>query len=1056
VSQAIAAIQNEITSIETDGDGNGRDLSFTIQAFGVGASNSELGVLGQVEGTGGSSSNVSDQSTLAQQLSGLLDSLGGTPSNAVTPEVGTFNLSGLVNAGADEAVVFSLKTVTSGLPALTSGGTPLVYSVENNVLTAKAGTLVVFTVSVAANGQGTFTLNAPIDGTGDQTIDLSSIIQATDFDGDSISLGANKFVVTVEVPNEAPTDMTLTPSTVAENAAGATIGTLATVDPDAGDTHSYTVSDSRFEINGNQLKLKAGESLNFETTPSVNVTVTTKDAGGLSYDETFAITVTNVNEKPTDITLTSATVAENAAGATIGTLATVDPDAGDTHSYTVSDSRFEISGNQLKLKAGESLNFETTPSVNVTVTTKDAGGLSYDEAFTITVTNVNEKPTDITLTSATVAENAAGATIGTLATVDPDAGDTHSYTVSDSRFEISGNQLKLKAGESLNFETTPSVNVTVTTKDASGLSYDETFAITVTNVNEDPVAGSDTIYVSDDTNVTIPWSMLLGNDSDPEGGALSVLSATALTGISGNIQVSVNTAAKTVSFSIPSLSGDDTTGNSFKYTVQDVGGKTHTATVNVIAIDTGNSSGVTYTVSNGSYNGSYLDGHGGSDSLTGGNAGDYLFGDSGSDTLVGGAGNDVLSGGSGADIFRWGSEAGSSGNADTISDYTFNSIGSQSDKIDLSSLFPQFVNPGFVQNYVRVQNSGGNLVVQVDRDGSAASEGWTTVYTLSGADTSGADYVRIKLGGFSYVVTVASNGTNSFATVTDPIIFDLDKNGFAFSSIGDGVTFDINADGNKDQIAWTKDDGILAYDVDGDGTIDDGSEIFTPDFNGGKFASGVAALASLDSNGDGKIDGSDAAFKDLKIWLDADNDGISDEGELSSLTDNGVASISLTADQSGGSEDGQVIFAEGEFTFADGSTGNFVEVGFDTIFGSEPEGVTLHGGMGEVVMTGTAGADTFVFDGAALDELDVADVITDFSSDEGDVLDVTALLDSLLGEQPDATVDTHLRATVEGGNTTVSVQAEPGVWKDVVELQNHDTAIKVLFDDKHTTITPHD
>jgi len=295
-----------------------------------------------------------------------------------------------------------------------------------------------------------------------------------------------------------------------------------------------------------------------------------------------------------------------------------------------------------------------------------------------------------------------------------------------------------------------------------------------------------------------------------------------------------------------------------------------------------------------------------------------------------------------------------------------------------------------------------------------------------------------------------------YSSAADPIILDLDKNGFAFSSIDTGVTFDIDADGNKDQIAWTNDDGILAYDANGNGTIDDGSEIFTPDFNGGKFASGVAALASLDSNGDGKIDAGDAAFKDLKIWLDADNDGISDEGELSSLTDNGVASISLTADQSGGSEDDQVIFAEGEFTFADGSTGNFVEVGFDTIFGSEPEGVTLHGGMGEVVMTGTAGADTFVFDETALDELDVADVITDFSSDEGDVLDVTALLDSLLGEQPDATVDTHLRATVEGGNTTVSVQAEPGVWKDVVELQNHDTAIKVLFDDKHTTITPHD
>ncbi len=311
---------------------------------------------------------------------------------------------------------------------------------------------------------------------------------------------------------------------------------------------------------------------------------------------------------------------------------------------------------------------------------------------------------------------------------------------------------------------------------------------------------------------------------------------------------------------------------------------------------------------------------------------------------------------------------------------------------------------------------------------------------------------------------------NDFAdhsSLTDPIVLDLDHNGFAFSSIDNGVTFDIDADGKADQIAWTSDDGILAYDVDGDGVIDNGSEIFTPDFNGGKFASGVAALASLDSNGDGKIDADDDAFSKLQVWVDADNDGVSDAGELSSLTDHHVASISLTTDPTGGSEDGQTIFAEGEFTFDDGSTGNFVEVGFDTIFGSDASDAltvigtdgddVLHGGMGQVVMTGGAGADTFVFDGAALNDLDVADVITDFNADEGDALDVSALLDSLLGEQATAeTAAAAIKATVADGNTTVSVQTGADTWKDVVVLQNHDTAIKVLFDDKHSVTVTHD
>ncbi|EKF57692.1 hemolysin-type calcium-binding protein, partial [Agrobacterium albertimagni AOL15] len=297
----------------------------------------------------------------------------------------------------------------------------------------------------------------------------------------------------------------------------------------------------------------------------------------------------------------------------------------------------------------------------------------------------------------------------------------------------------------------------------------------------------------------------------------------------------------------------------------------------------------------------------------------------------------------------------------------------------------------------------------------------------------------MTIAGVGYGKLTASN----FVAAADPIILDLDKNGFDLSSIGAGVMFDINADGHKDQMGWTSKDGILALDLDGNGLIDNGSEIFTPDFNGGQFASGVAALASLDTNGDGKIDASDDAFSKLKIWVDANNNGISDEGELSSLFDNGVTSISLTTDNTGGQEDGQTVFSTGTFTFADGSTGDFMEVGFDTIFGSDADPLTvmgtdgddiLHGGMGQVVMTGGVGNDTFVFDGTALDELDVADVITDFNGD-GDVLDVTALLDSLLGEQASAeTAASHLRATVEDGNTTVSVQTGADTWKDVVVL----------------------
>ena len=65
------------------------------------------------------------------------------------------------------------------------------------------------------------------------------------------------------------------------------------------------------------------------------------------------------------------------------TLTVTDLDAGDSHGFTVSDARFEVVSGDLKLKAGLSLNFEAEPTVAVTVTATDAGGLSYVQAFTM-------------------------------------------------------------------------------------------------------------------------------------------------------------------------------------------------------------------------------------------------------------------------------------------------------------------------------------------------------------------------------------------------------------------------------------------------------------------------------------------------------------------------------------------------------------------------------------------------------------------------------------------------------------------------------------------------
>jgi hypothetical protein len=100
---------------------------------------------------------------------------------------------------------------------------------------------------------------------------------------------------------------------------------------------------------------------------------------------------------PEDIALSHTTVAENAAGAMIGTLSVADPDAGDSPTFAVDDDRFEVVAGQLRLKPGIALDHEAEASVEVTVTATDSAGLESTQSFTLQVTEVNEAPGEIQL-----------------------------------------------------------------------------------------------------------------------------------------------------------------------------------------------------------------------------------------------------------------------------------------------------------------------------------------------------------------------------------------------------------------------------------------------------------------------------------------------------------------------------------------------------------------------------------------------------------------------------------------------------------------------------------
>ena len=345
-------------------------------------------------------------------------------------------------------------------------------------------------------------------------------VTATDSGGLSTE---QSFTINVTDVNEGPSDLSLNGNTVAENDAGAFVGTLSSFNPDAGDTVTYTVSDDRFEVVGNEIRLVDGVSLDHEEAATIELTVTATDSGGLSTSETFTINVTDVNEGPSDISLSDMAVAENDAGAVIGTLSSYNPDADDAVTYTVSDGRFEIVDGEIRLVEGISLDHEEAATVELTVTATDSGGLSTEETFTINVTDVNEGPSNLALDGNTVAENSAGAVVGTLSSFDPDAGDTVTYTVSDSRFEVVDGELRLAEGESLSLDEAASIELTVTATDSGGLSTEETFTIDVTDVNESPTnltiePNSDNLIQGGSfEDFAVPEGDWRGFDGDPSG-----------------------------------------------------------------------------------------------------------------------------------------------------------------------------------------------------------------------------------------------------------------------------------------------------------------------------------------------------------------------------------------------------------------------------------------------------------------------------------------------------------------------------------------------------------
>lgn len=365
------------------------------------------------------------------------------------------------------------------------------------------------------------------------------------FNGDNkadiATANTNKILVMNSVLElTAPTNITLSSAQIVENnAVGLAVGTLSATDSNKGESFTYSLvsgsgdsDNSSFEISGNTLLASA--SFDYEEQSSYSIRIRVTDSAGLAFEKSFTIVVGDENEAPIDITLSGSSISENAAaGTTVGVLSAKDPDAGESFTYTLvsgagstDNSSFQIVNDQLLTYAVFDYEAKNSYEIRVRVTDNGTPALSYEKTFTITVTDVNEAPTDLILSSTTIDENEPiGTTIGFFSALDKDKDETLTYELvsgagdtDNASFMLDEAELKLNTG--LNYKTQSSYSIRASVKDSAGHTLEQEFIISINDVNEAPVGE---LHIQSEAEIIGTRNITLQlTASDPDGDALDM------------------------------------------------------------------------------------------------------------------------------------------------------------------------------------------------------------------------------------------------------------------------------------------------------------------------------------------------------------------------------------------------------------------------------------------------------------------------------------------------------------------------------------------------------
>jgi Ca2+-binding RTX toxin-like protein len=308
--------------------------------------------------------------------------------------------------------------------------------------------------------------------------------------------------------------------------------------------------------------------------------------------------------------------------------------------------------------------------------------------------------------------------------------------------------------------------------------------------------------------------------------------------------------------------------------------------------------------------------------------------------------------------------------------------------IDASTGRFEYTGRRYVSQNVNGEPVGSN--VNTD-DAGKSEEHFNDVFTVKVSDGQG--------GFINQDVSVTHFGPRPNPVVQNaskkPIAIDLNGDGFHFTDVDDSnVFFDVNGDGWARRTSWIDpNDGLLAYDQNGNGKVDSGLELSFTRFKQGAQTD-LQGFAAFDTNKDGKFTAADAEWSKFGVWQDANSNGVTDAGEFKGLTAMGISEIGLSSDGHFRIVNNQTVHGTGSLTKTDGSTLAIADVTFRYLdevrttssngqtqvvpLTHNQPGQTLTGDAGRDLTLGTDGSDSHIL-GAGNDAVvdDLGDDVVD-------------------------------------------------------------------------------